>query len=423
MASLPFVISAVSSTSARPESDRESTPRRRFESLTSKAFRSASFSSQCLSRSKFFYNRDARFLQDVARELDTELYAPGQDIITEGEKDEKLYFLHRGEVEIIVGHGEHAESVARLEDGNVIGEMALFGQCTRTATVRALSVCDCRAINFRVIQRILKRYPEERKYFAAMAAERMGKTKQLKQEERARQQIEVAATRRASQERASYRRKSVWISFSPEEMSPEPSELLRSEDSTSRVSNRSARARSEPGAADSTELPSMSPISARGAQLAEEGRVSWSPDLLSGSGSGHITTSSTLVSPSSRRCSSSRSRGAHRARGCTLADPSLQSWSWQDRACMMLAQPAPAPPVLPSASVMTTSLRDKASHAAAASPLTPGRSKGAAPRIDMLEFAARAVQQDLVPEGVASEGLRTIGLEKPIRPVPLRCWA
>jgi len=150
---------------------------RRYESTVSKSLKVPTFNHQCLARSKFFFNRDTAFLQAISRELQIELFPPGSNVITEGETGEKMYFLHRGEVEILVGPNQ--TKVAKLEDGNVFGEMALFGSQKRAATVRAVEACDCRVIHHRLFGQILKKFPEEQKFFASVAAERLGQTKQV----------------------------------------------------------------------------------------------------------------------------------------------------------------------------------------------------------------------------------------------------
>mmetsp|Transcript_10791 Transcript_10791/g.23804 ORF Transcript_10791/g.23804 Transcript_10791/m.23804 type:complete len:417 (+) Transcript_10791:1835-3085(+) len=154
---------------------------RRFKSSMSRMLKAPTFNHLCLGRSKFFYNRDQKFLQAISREFQIELFPPGKNIITEGDMRESLYFLHRGEVEILVGPTE--SRVATLSDGNVFGEMAVFGSHRRAATVRAVEACDCRVIHHRVFTQILSQFPEEQEFFAKMAAERLGETMKARAED------------------------------------------------------------------------------------------------------------------------------------------------------------------------------------------------------------------------------------------------
>ena len=59
--------------------------------------------------------------------------APGQEIITQGERGDRFYLIDAGEVEVLtdgVFRGREGE-------GQSFGEVALLRECTRTATVRA----------------------------------------------------------------------------------------------------------------------------------------------------------------------------------------------------------------------------------------------------------------------------------------------
>lgn len=82
-----------------------------------------------------------------------------------------MYFLYHGEVEVLVGPEENR--VATLRDGSVFGEMALLGFGKRSATVRAVKVCDCRVIKASVFCACLKRFPGEKTYFSKLARERL----------------------------------------------------------------------------------------------------------------------------------------------------------------------------------------------------------------------------------------------------------
>ncbi len=67
------------------------------------------------------------------------IYEPGQDIVSEGEIGQSLYIIKAGEVEVIKGASGNGggECVATLGPGERFGEVAVFRQVRRTATVRA----------------------------------------------------------------------------------------------------------------------------------------------------------------------------------------------------------------------------------------------------------------------------------------------
>lgn len=124
-----------------------------------------------LRHTMLFATRNQRFLEQVTTHLEVELFVAGQELMACGDQGDKMYFLHRGAVEVLAG--PDLQQVAVLNSGSVIGEMALFGQGRRTATVRALEFCDCRVISHKAFHWILRHFPEERSYFAKLAQERL----------------------------------------------------------------------------------------------------------------------------------------------------------------------------------------------------------------------------------------------------------
>lgn len=80
--------------------------------------------------------------QDLAKLLENsselELEA-GEWLIHEGDVGEEMYVVLEGLLEVSVREGAVDEQVATRSQGDVVGEMALLGRTTRTASVRALS--------------------------------------------------------------------------------------------------------------------------------------------------------------------------------------------------------------------------------------------------------------------------------------------
>jgi CRP-like cAMP-binding protein len=75
--------------------------------------------------------------------LKPEQFPPGHDIIHQGDRGDRLYFILEGEVEILVHEAENAtrpdKRIAILGAGDTVGEMELIDIQPRTATVRALT--------------------------------------------------------------------------------------------------------------------------------------------------------------------------------------------------------------------------------------------------------------------------------------------
>ena len=83
--------------------------------------------------------------------------APGQ----EGESGETLYLIIKGEVSIIKGRGESSEfELDRIGGGDYFGEMALFEDVPRSATVVTLQPSRLLVLHKQAFKEIVREYPQ-----------------------------------------------------------------------------------------------------------------------------------------------------------------------------------------------------------------------------------------------------------------------
>jgi CRP-like cAMP-binding protein len=127
---------------------------------------------------KFFKGRDAAFIKQVADFAQVEVFAAGEILMREGEEGDKMFFLHRGKVDILLG--PTMRKIGTLEAGSVIGELAMMGESKRTATIRAAEFCDCRSLDRHMFGRLLRKFPEERAAFEREARRRVESLKNLR---------------------------------------------------------------------------------------------------------------------------------------------------------------------------------------------------------------------------------------------------
>ena len=86
----------------------------------------------------FLREVDEDDLQALGAILELVEYDQGEEIIRQGTRADALYFIDRGEVDIIQKPAEGVERrLATLEPGDTFGEMELVFRQPRTATVRA----------------------------------------------------------------------------------------------------------------------------------------------------------------------------------------------------------------------------------------------------------------------------------------------
>lgn len=70
--------------------------------------------------------------------IERHFFPKGAPIIREGEKANCAYLILSGRVAVFTEKGEKRLDIAKLEAGEVVGEMALFNKVPRTASVEAV---------------------------------------------------------------------------------------------------------------------------------------------------------------------------------------------------------------------------------------------------------------------------------------------
>lgn len=137
----------------------DATPRRSFRTTSSAVFDGPG--KDLLSDVPLFKDCTDRFLQALSDQVHTRLVQPGTDIYLEGERGDSLFYLCRGEVEVL--HGEEVQSIHK--DGAVFGEMAAASKhpalTTRSATVRATALCDVKVLQRDDLLQVLNHFRED----------------------------------------------------------------------------------------------------------------------------------------------------------------------------------------------------------------------------------------------------------------------
>lgn len=77
-------------------------------------------------------------LTEVAQKMAYEKYPNGEVIFHQGDEGDKFYLIREGQVEVLIDGPDGPRVVARLEKGNIFGEMSLLKHQPRNATVRAV---------------------------------------------------------------------------------------------------------------------------------------------------------------------------------------------------------------------------------------------------------------------------------------------
>lgn len=95
----------------------------------------------------------------LAAAAEVRFFAPGEVIVTQGEKSSEMFIIDRGDVGVELHHQKRAMSVARLGPGKFFGEMGLMTGEPRAATVRALTECELLVVGHEAFQETIASVP------------------------------------------------------------------------------------------------------------------------------------------------------------------------------------------------------------------------------------------------------------------------
>jgi hypothetical protein len=120
----------------------------------------------------FFKGATEELVREISLAMRPRVYMPGDPVFRAGEKGEEMYFIGRGEVEVLAKDGTAVQAV--LRDGDFFGEGALVLGQPRSATVRAVGFCDLYALEKASFNSIVQRHPEFAAHIETMITERFG---------------------------------------------------------------------------------------------------------------------------------------------------------------------------------------------------------------------------------------------------------
>jgi CRP-like cAMP-binding protein len=109
-----------------------------------------------LEKVPLFQDTSSVFLHGLALVLKPVVFTAGDYIVKKGEPGSEMYFLARGEVDIVDGEGQ---VVRVLGEGNFFGEKSLITSEPRSAHVRAKTQCDLFVLEKSDFVKVLKDHP------------------------------------------------------------------------------------------------------------------------------------------------------------------------------------------------------------------------------------------------------------------------
>jgi len=100
-------------------------------------------------------------------------YTPGETVIWEGERNDDVYFLIEGQLEVIITGNGQPERINTIEPGEMFGEIAFFTEDARYATVRAVAPSHCLVLTDADLQLLAFDHPAILMQMAAALAKRL----------------------------------------------------------------------------------------------------------------------------------------------------------------------------------------------------------------------------------------------------------
>lgn len=117
-----------------------------------------------------FKDASEGFVKEIALGVSSTIFLPGDYVVRAGDPGTEMYFVSKGELEVISKDGQTLFST--LQDGDFFGEIALILNQPRTASVRATTYCDLYRLDRPLFERVLSHYPDVAAKIHERAAER-----------------------------------------------------------------------------------------------------------------------------------------------------------------------------------------------------------------------------------------------------------
>lgn len=113
-----------------------------------------------LRKVRLFEDLDDRSISAIANAIVEQSYAPGQEIVREGDSGVGAFIVRSGRVEVLQKRGGEIVKLGELGPGDFFGEMALLDEFPRSATVRAVEPTTCLGLTRWHFRGILESHPQ-----------------------------------------------------------------------------------------------------------------------------------------------------------------------------------------------------------------------------------------------------------------------
>jgi CRP-like cAMP-binding protein len=136
-----------------------------------------------LQKNVIFGHLTAAQLERIAPQTRCMRFAPGEAVVVEGEEGHAMFQVVHGRVQVLKRMADGQESpVAELAEGALFGEMSVFNEEPRTATVRALEECLLLEVEREDLRPLLDGNPQLVERLAHLIGERRAQLSHMNRE-------------------------------------------------------------------------------------------------------------------------------------------------------------------------------------------------------------------------------------------------
>ena len=125
-----------------------------------------------LGKVPIFASSSTGFIHSLVQHLKLQTYGPKELIVREGDIGSEMYFVSRGQVNVIVGE----RVVGTIGSGGFFGEIAVLqDMAVRTASIEAVNYCDLFVLTHEDMSNLFKNFPAEKQIILHVADTRRAK--------------------------------------------------------------------------------------------------------------------------------------------------------------------------------------------------------------------------------------------------------
>jgi CRP/FNR family transcriptional regulator len=98
-------------------------------------------------------------IKSIAKSLERFEFKQGQTVLFQGEISNRLYFINKGKLSVIISKKGQKSKVADLKPGDYFGEMSLLEPIAASATIKAEEPTVVDALDGKAFRRVLENIP------------------------------------------------------------------------------------------------------------------------------------------------------------------------------------------------------------------------------------------------------------------------